>query len=71
MNRNVGTKDRQLRTALGAVFGIASLAVLAGSLSLPSILSPVLGVLAIVMLGTAATGTCGFYTLIGVDTCSM
>jgi hypothetical protein len=71
MIQNVGTTDRQLRTALGAVLGIASLATLAEVIALPSILSPVLGVLALVMLGTAATGTCGLYSLIGVDTCSV
>jgi hypothetical protein len=71
MDENVGATDRQLRTALGAVLGIASLAILAGVIALPSVLSPILGVLALVMLGTAATGTCGLYSLIGVDTCSV
>ncbi len=69
MNRNVGATDRQLRTALGAIFGIGSLAILAGVGSLPTILSPVLGVIAIMMLGTAATGTCGVYSVLGVSTC--
>ncbi len=70
MEVNVGTTDRQLRTALGAVLGTVSLAVLAGVTSLPSLLAPVFGVLSLVLLGTAATGTCGLYALLGVDTCS-
>lgn len=71
METNVGATDRQLRTALGAVLGTVSLAALAGLSGLPSVLSPVLGVLSLVLLGTAATGTCGLYTALGVDTCSM
>lgn len=70
MSQNVGATDRQLRTVLGALFGIGSLAILAGVVSLPTILSPVLGVVALMMLGTAATGTCGVYSLLGVSTCS-
>jgi len=29
----------------------------------------VLGVASLLMLGTAATGVCGLYALLGVDTC--
>lgn len=71
MERNVGATDRQLRTVFGAVSGALSLAVLANMVSAPALLSPVLGLVAVIMLGTAATGTCGVYSLIGVDTCSM
>lgn len=71
MAQNVGSMDRRLRTAIGAVAGIVSLAILAGTLELPEVASPVLGVVAIIMLVTAATGTCGLYSLLGVDTCSM
>jgi hypothetical protein len=71
MEQNVGATDRQIRTAIGAIAGLASLGILAEVISLPEILSPVLGVIALAMLGTAATGTCGLYSLIGVDTCSM
>ncbi|TKX83339.1 DUF2892 domain-containing protein, partial [Halorubrum sp. SS5] len=31
--------------------------------------APVLGVVALAMLATAATGTCGLYALFGVSTC--
>jgi hypothetical protein len=71
MDKNVGTMDKRARTALGAVLGTASLATMAGALPLPAIASPVLGVLSIVMLATAATGICGLYSLLGIDTCSV
>ncbi|OYR47474.1 DUF2892 domain-containing protein [Halorubrum sp. Ea8] len=69
MNQNVGSTDKRVRTALGAVFGIASLATLAGAVPVPALAAPVLGVVSLIMLGTAATGTCALYSLIGVDTC--
>lgn len=71
MNTNVGTTDRQLRTGVGAITGLLSIAILGGILALPEMLAAVLGIVAIVMLGTAATGTCGFYSVLGVDTCSL
>ena len=71
MDRNVGSMDRKLRTALGAVSGSVSLATLAGALGVPAVVSPVLGVVALVLLGTAVTGTCGLYSVLGVDTCSL
>ncbi|QGN06565.1 DUF2892 domain-containing protein [Halorhabdus sp. CBA1104] len=71
MEQNVGTTDRQVRTLLGALAGAVSLAILAKVVSLPAILSPILGVVALMMLGTAATGSCGMYSLLGMDTCSM
>lgn len=69
MDRNVGTTDRQLRTALGALTGAGSLVTLAGIVSAPALLSPMLGVIALILLATAFTGACPLYSLIGVDTC--
>lgn len=69
MEQNVGDTDQRVRTVIGAVAGAVSLAILAGALSAPLVLSPVLGVLAVVALGTAVTGTCGLYSLLGVSTC--
>jgi hypothetical protein len=69
MNQNVGSTDRRVRTALGAVLGILSLATLGGAAPLPALAAPVLGVASLLMLGTAATGTCALYSLLGVDTC--
>ncbi|MGQ3328114.1 MULTISPECIES: YgaP family membrane protein [Halorubrum] len=71
MDQNVGPTDKRVRTALGAVVGIASLATLAGAVPLPALAAPVLGVASLLMLGTAATGTCALYSLLGVDTCSV
>lgn len=71
MDKNVGTMDKNVRIGIGAVLGSVSLATLAGAAPLPAIASPILGVVALVMLGTAATGTCGLYSLLGVDTCSV
>lgn len=70
MNRNVGSTDQSLRTVIGAVSGVASLAILAGSVSLPAVLSPVLGVVALMMLVTGTIGTCPIYAALGVDSCS-
>lgn len=70
MKANVGSADRQVRTVIGAIAGLVSLAILAKAVALPAVASPVLGVVALIMLGTAATGTCGLYSLLGVDTCS-
>jgi hypothetical protein len=69
MQQNVGAADKRVRIALGAVLGIASLGTLGGAVPLPELAAPALGVVALVMLGTAATGTCGLYALLGVDTC--
>jgi hypothetical protein len=70
MEQNVGSMDGTLRTGTGAVAGAASLAILVGGLSLPTVLSPVLGVVAVMMLVTATVGTCPIYSLFGVDSCS-
>jgi len=71
MNTNVGSIDRRVRTAFGALSGILSLTILAGVVALPAVASLVFGVVALMLLGTAATGTCGLYSVLGVDTCSM
>lgn len=68
MDRNVGATDRGVRVTAGAALGVASLGVLLNLLPLPSIASPVLGVVALILLVTGATGSCGFYSLIGVST---
>ena len=71
MAQNVGSMDRKLRTAVGAVAGLASLGTLAGVFPLPDVASLVLGIVALMMLATAAAGTCGLYSILGVDTCSI
>lgn len=71
MEQNVGSLDKNVRIAIGAVAGIVSLAILGGQADLPEIASPVLGIVAVMMLGTALTGTCGLYSVLGIDTCSV
>ncbi|QFU82204.1 YgaP family membrane protein [Natronorubrum aibiense] len=70
MNQNVGNADRLARFALGAVLGLVSLAILGGVISLPMVLSPVLGVLSLVLLVTATTSTCGLYSALGLTSSS-
>ena len=69
MNQNVGSTDKMLRTTAGAIAGVVSIGILLNTLSLPAALSPVLGVVAIIMLATATVGTCPIYSLLGVDSC--
>ncbi|GAB7090329.1 hypothetical protein JCM18237_06000 [Halorubrum luteum] len=71
MNVNVGATDRRVRTAVGALAGAASLGTLAGLIPASSVAALVLGIVAIAMLGTAVTGVCGLYAVLGVDTCSI
>ena len=72
MENNVGDLDKYVRIAVGALTGLLSIAILIDvlpeSLSLPEIASPVLGVVAIVLLATAFTGKCGVYSALGLDT---
>ena len=55
---------------VGAVSGAVSIATLLGPAPLPTIAAPGLGVVAVVMLGTALVGTCPIYSALGVDSCS-
>ena len=67
MNMNLGSADRKLRAFVVApVFIVAG--VLVGPASVPAI---VLYVLAAVMLGTAAAGTCPLYMVFGLRSCPM
>ena len=69
MAQNVGATDGSVRIALGAIAGIVSLAVLANALPLPALAAPVLGLGAVILLGTAVTGFCPLYSVLGMDTC--
>jgi len=69
MAQNVGATDGSVRIGLGAIAGIVSLAVLAGALPLPPLSSPVLGLGAVILIGTAVTGFCPLYSVLGMDTC--
>ena len=68
MEQNVGQTDKLARIAIGALLGIASLAILGDYVSANEILSPILGVASLVLLATGATGTCGLYSALGIRT---
>jgi hypothetical protein len=72
MEENVGDTDALVRILLGAVAGVLSLGTLTemlpSALSLPTVASPVLGVLALALLGTGFTSKCALYNALGMDT---
>lgn len=72
MEENVGDTDKIVRIVLGAISGLLSLGLLADvlpeSLSMPMIASPVLGLIAIVLLATAFTNKCALYSALGINT---
>ncbi len=56
--KNIGRSDRIIRVAVGALiaaFGIVNMSWW--------------GLLALIPLGTAATGFCGLYRMLGINTC--
>ena len=69
LKETVGSKDAKVRFVLGAIAGAVSLAILGEYLQVNQIWSPVLGVIALIALGTAYTGMCPIYSLLGMDTC--
>lgn len=68
MEVNVGESDRYARIVLGAILGVASLAILGEALDAPLVLSPLLGAVSLVLIITAATSKCGVYSLLGMNT---
>ncbi|ERH13860.1 MAG: protein of unknown function (DUF2892) [halophilic archaeon J07HB67] len=68
MEKNVGGSDELVRVLAGAVAGVLSLAVLTQTVSLPALASPVLGVLALVLLVTGSVNVCPLYSALGVGT---
>lgn len=69
MEENVGGNDRLARIVVGALSGAGSLAILGGyAPGTPMWLSPVLGVLALVLLGTAYTKQCKINEMLDRDT---
>jgi hypothetical protein len=75
MEKNVGDTDSQVRVVLGALSGIVALVLLgqslnlvSGLLTLPAVASPILGLVAIALLGTAYTRECPVCAAAGVDT---
>jgi hypothetical protein len=68
MEENVGDLESGLRVLVGALFGLASLAILTGRLDAQMLLSPILGGLSIVLLVTGLTCKCRLYGFLGKDT---
>ncbi len=63
MQKNVGTVDRGIRGAVGvALLAVFFLGLLEGVLGIVALVA------GIVMLGTAATGWCPPYSLLGINT---
>jgi hypothetical protein len=61
--KNCGTKDRVARVVVGALIGAAYLmGYIQGTVAL------VLGIVALVTVGTGAAGYCAIYEPLGIDT---
>lgn len=67
VNKTVGLKDSKVRLIIGSVAGTVSLASLILAM-LPNLLSLILGIISIIMLGTAYTGLCPMYSALGFST---
>ncbi len=64
MTKNVGNADRVIRIVIGiAALAAFFLGLVEGALGIVAL------VVAVAMLGTAAMGWCGAYTLFGIKTC--
>ena len=75
MEENVGLMDQKVRIGLGAVLGLVSLVVLAQSAELisqmipvPAVVSPVLGIVSLILLVTGYFRKCAIYNLLGMNT---
>lgn len=64
-SKNVGSTDRMIRGGVGIVALILFFTVLTGVLKWIAL------VVGIMMLATAALGTCPPYALLGINTCKM
>jgi hypothetical protein len=64
MKKNMGTEDRVIRTLLAVVFGIL---ILTGQVT--GTVAIILGILAVVFLGTSAVSSCPLYLPFNISTC--
>ena len=62
--KNMGQTDRMIRAVAGVVLLILAFAALGGTLAW------IAGIVGVVMLGTAAMGSCPPYALLGINTCA-
>lgn len=65
MKKNIGKVDKVVRLILGVILGIAAVFLVSGVWQI------VLGILAGAMFFTAISGSCYFYTLLGINTCKI
>ena len=65
LKKNVGTTDRTIRAIVGIVLLALAFASLSGTWMW------VAGIIGVVMLATAALGTCPPYALLGINTCKV
>lgn len=68
MDTNVGSTDKIARIAVGALAGLLSLAALADAVAISGLGALLLGVVAVLMLGTAFTSKCAVYSALGIST---
>ncbi|GEM_PF-381615 len=68
MEKNVAGSDGLVRVLVGAVAGALSLGVLTQTVALPTLVSPVLGVLALMLLVTGTVNICPLYSALGIGT---
>lgn len=68
IDTNVGDKDSIVRIGLGAISGLASIAILTNYIDAPEVASPVLGLIAIALLVTGFTNKCALYKALGINT---
>lgn len=68
MEVNVGLMDQKVRIAAGAILGLISLGILGSYVPGPEIVSPILGVLSIILLVTGYFRKCFIYQALGRDT---
>jgi hypothetical protein len=61
--KNVGQTDRIIRAIVGIVLLVLTFTSLSGALAW------IAGIVGVVMLATAALGTCPPYALLGINTC--
>ncbi len=65
LKKNVGTTDRTIRAIVGVALLVLALTSLAG------VWMWVAGIIGVVLLGTAALGTCPPYAMLGISTCKV
>ena len=65
MPKNMGSTDRIIRSVVGVVLLILALTSLGGALAW------IAGIVGVVMLATAAMGSCPPYALLGINTCKV